>query len=172
MFVQAGQFPLGPMKVWRELIPLWCRTVRITTRLLSECLGVCKEVARHILKGGLRKIWLRFVPHSLPAEREEYGWMQEKEWGRMLLAVSSNLFTKLMTCCEELWLAMKVGILNSIPWRNNKVWNGVERILRGTRNSGCKNRVSGQCWAFLFFMLPELSTACLFLKAPLWTVII
>jgi hypothetical protein len=24
--VQAGQFPLGPLKMWRKLAPLWCRT--------------------------------------------------------------------------------------------------------------------------------------------------
>jgi len=77
ILVQAGQCLLSPRKMWRKLVPLWCRKGEwITTRLLAERLGVSKEAARKIMERdlGRRKIGLIFVPHYGWTERLA-GWM-------------------------------------------------------------------------------------------------
>jgi hypothetical protein len=54
---------------------------------------------------------------------------------------------------------MKVGVVNSVKKRNDKAWNGVEQILPG--RIACQDNTD-----FFLPMLPELSTASLFLKGP------
>ena len=68
----------------------------VTTRLLAECLGEGKEVAREILDRDLqkRKICLRFVPHFLTVEQREH---------RVEFCCSFiSLLTKIVMCCKEL----------------------------------------------------------------------
>jgi len=68
----------------------------ITTRLLAECLGVNKEATRKILERDLqkRKIYSRFVPHSLTAEQRE----QQVEFCCSFVSP----LTKIVMCCKEL----------------------------------------------------------------------
>jgi hypothetical protein len=119
---------------------------RITTRLLGERLGVGKEAARQILERDLqkRKICSRVVPHALTAEQRAH---------RVQCCLSFIEFV----AGDESWC------FQSILKRNDKAWNGVERILP-VRSQ--KSRVKTMLIFFFFSMLPELSTASLFFKAP------
>jgi len=137
---------------------------RITIRLLGERLGVGKKAARQILERDLqeRKICSKFVPHFSTAEQTEH---RVECWCSFIA-----LLTKIVTCGKELWWAMKVGVVNSVKKRNDKAWNGVEQILPGGRMSGCTIACQDNTDLFFFPMLPELSTARMFLKGPQWTV--
>jgi hypothetical protein len=69
ILAQAGQLPLGPMKMRRKLAQLWCRTGELT---LGYSLNVLESVRKQLANFGRvlqkMKICSRFVAHSLTVD--------------------------------------------------------------------------------------------------------
>jgi hypothetical protein len=81
-----------------------------------------------------------------------------------IFAILSSCLAKIVTCCKELCLAMKVGVFNSILKRSDKTLNVVKQIISYRKKSSSSNLLSSQCCSLLS-MLPELYARSLFLQA-------
>ncbi|XP_075230279.1 protein GVQW3-like [Lycorma delicatula] len=102
--------------------------IRITTRMLAVKLGVGKETAESILEKDLhkRKIYSRFVPHSLTKEQRQH---RAAYCANFIAAVNDvpNLLKRILTG-DESW-CFKFDLETKVI-----VWNGMEHRHRGRIN--------------------------------------
>ena len=112
---------------------------RIASRMIAESLNILRTVVIRIVKEdfGKRKLYARFVPHSLTPEQRE-----DRVTSCQDIIALADADKKILT---KLLRKMRPGVLPITPKQSDRVQNGLMRHSLGRRNWNSKSLASRLC---------------------------